>query len=120
MDDHAVVRQGLKSLMDSFADVEVIGEAANGMEAVRLAEILQPDVVVMDVNMPRMDGIDATRHIRHAHADVQVIGLSVHEDKETERAMRAAGAVGYLTRESASQELYRLISHLVQLRDKYV
>lgn len=119
VDDHALVRQGLRSVLDIHPDIEVVGEAGNGVEAIRLAESLQPDVVVMDVNMPTMNGIDATRQIRHHHSGIQVIGLSVRQDKETEQAMREAGAAGYLSKESASQELYRMIVHIVRVHQKY-
>lgn len=119
VDDHALVRQGFRSVLDIHPDIEVVGEAVNGVEAIRLTESLQPDVVVMDVNMPIMNGIDATRQIRSHHSGIQVIGLSVCQDKETEQAMREAGAAGYLSKESAGQELYRMIVHIVRVHQKY-
>ncbi|WP_447962908.1 response regulator [Nitrospira sp. Ecomares 2.1] len=119
VDDHAVVRQGLRSLLGAFSDIEVVGEAGDGIEAIRLTASLQPDVVVMDINMPKMNGIEATRQIRHHHPGIQVIGLSVRQDKETEQAMRGAGAAAYLSKESAGQELYRLIVQLVRMHQKF-
>ncbi|MDT3778822.1 response regulator transcription factor [Nitrospira sp. MA-1] len=119
MDDHAVVRQGLRSLLGAFSDIEVVGEAGDGIEAIRLTASLQPDVVVMDINMPKMNGIEATRQIRHHHPGIHVIGLSVRQDKETEQAMRGAGAAAYLSKESAGQELYRLIVQIVCMHQKF-
>ena len=119
VDDHAVVRQGLRSLLDAFPDIEVMGEAGDGIEAIRLTEFLQPDVVVMDVNMPKMNGIEATRQIRQNNSGIQVIGLSVCQDKETEQAMREAGAAAYLSKESAGQELYRMIVQIVRMHQKF-
>jgi CheY-like chemotaxis protein len=119
VDDHAVVRQGLRSLLDAWSDVEVVGEAGDGMEAIRLAESLQPDVVVMDINMPNMNGIEATRQIRQNHPHIHVIGLSVRQDKETEHAMREAGAAGYLSKETAGQDLYRMMASIVRLHQNF-
>ena len=76
VDDHAMVRQGLRSVLEGYEDIHIVGEAANGVEAIELAHSLSPDVVVMDVNMPRMDGIDATRAIKQANPAPLVIGLS--------------------------------------------
>jgi PAS domain S-box-containing protein len=115
VDDHAVVRQGLRSVLDAWSEVEVVGEAGDGIEAIRLTESLQPDVVVMDINMPHMNGIDATKQIRQNNPHIHVIGLSVRQDKETEQAMREAGAEGYLSKESAAQELYRMISEIIRV-----
>lgn len=119
VDDHAVVRQGLRSLLEALPDIEVIGEAGDGIEAIRLTEFLQPDVVVMDVNMPKMNGIEATRQIRQNNSGIQVIGLSVCQDKETEQAMREAGAAAYLFKESAGQELYRMIVQIIRMHQKF-
>ena len=119
VDDHAVVRQGLRSLLDAWPDVEVVGEAGDGIEAIRLTESLQPDVVVMDINMPNMNGIDATRQIRQNNPKIHVIGLSVRQDKETEKAMREAGAAGYLSKETAGQDLYRMVAHVVRLHESF-
>lgn len=119
VDDHAVVRQGLRSLLDAYSNVEVVGEAGDGIEAIRLTESLQPDVVVMDINMPNMNGIDATRQIRQNNPNIHVIGLSFRQDKETEQAMREAGAAGYLSKETAGQDLYRMIVHIVGLHQNF-
>jgi NarL family two-component system response regulator LiaR len=108
-DDHAVVRQGLRMFLGLDAELEVIGEAANGAEAVRLAADLKPDVVLMDLVMPVMDGIAAIRAIRSDLRDIEVIALtSVLEDASVVGAIRA-GAIGYLLKDTHADELCRAI-----------
>jgi two-component system, NarL family, response regulator LiaR len=108
-DDHAVVRQGLKMFLSLNAEFEIIGEATNGAEALRLAHQLTPDVVLMDLLMPEMDGITATAAIRRELPDTEVIALtSVLEDKSVTGAIRA-GAIGYLLKDTESDELIRAI-----------
>ncbi len=109
VDDHAMVRQGLRSLLDTYPDVEVVGEAADGEEAVASVERLHPAIVVMDINMPRQNGIDATVTIKARHPDILVIGLSVNPAGENQTAMLRAGASMLLTKEAAVDELYRAI-----------
>jgi PAS domain S-box-containing protein len=109
VDDHAMVRQGLRGLLAAYGDIDVVGEAANGEEAVALAARLQPDVVLMDVNMPKMDGIEATRRITQANGGAVIVGLSVQNHSHVERAMREAGAVAFVNKEAAVEELYRSI-----------
>lgn len=108
-DDHAMVRQGLCSVLKQYSDIEVVGEAANGEEALALADSLQPDVVLMDVTMPKLDGIEATRLVTRTHPGVVVIGLSVHTAGQVEAAMTEAGAVAFLNKEAAVDELYQTI-----------
>lgn len=114
VDDHAMVRQGLRSILDSYEDITIVGEAGNGLDAVNLARELKPHVVVMDLNMPIMDGIEATRRIKDACPSIIIIGLSVRNDREAEEAMRQAGASGYLTKESAAEQLHQAIGQLLQ------
>lgn len=104
-DDHSVVRDGLRALLDADSDIRVIGDAANGREAVRLARQLCPDVVIMDIAMPEMNGIEATQLIREASPSTQVLILSMHST--TEHVFRAlnAGARGYLLKASAGAEV---------------
>jgi len=109
VDDHSVVRQGLKMFLALDPDLDVVGEAADGAEALRLARELQPDVVLMDLLMPVMDGIAATAAIRKELPDVEVIALtSVLEDASVTGAVRA-GAIGYLLKDTQAEELVRAI-----------
>lgn len=108
-DDHGVVRQGLRIFLSRDPEIEVVGEAANGDDAVRMAHTLEPDVVLMDLLMPVMDGIEATRIIRSELPEVEVVALtSVLEDAAVTRAMRA-GAIGYLLKDTDAEELKRAI-----------
>ena len=109
VDDHAMVREGLRSILESYADLEVVGEAGDGMEAVKLARTRHPDVVVMDINMPRMDGIAATRQIKLDQPATAVIGISVQESAQVEQAMLSAGASKFLTKDRAAGHLYEAI-----------
>lgn len=105
VDDHSVVRQGLRMFLDSEAQFEVVGEAANGQEAVDLARHLLPDIVLMDLLMPVMDGVSATSAIRAELRDVEVVALtSVVEDRSVADAIRA-GAIGYLLKDAQAGEL---------------
>lgn len=109
VDDHAVVRQGLKMFLGLDPDLEVMGEAENGEEAIRLTRELSPDVVLMDLLMPVMDGIAAIEVIRRDFPDTEVIALtSVLEDEAVMKAMRA-GAIGYLLKDTQAEELRRAI-----------
>ena len=108
-DDHRIVRQGFAALMRSDEDIDVVGEAADGAEAIELARLLLPDVVVMDVSMPKMNGIDATRWLTANLPHVRVIGLSMHEDEPVALAMREAGAVAFVTKDGPSAALMAAI-----------
>jgi two-component system, NarL family, response regulator LiaR len=109
VDDHNVVRQGLKMFLGLDSELEIVGEAENGAEAVRLAAELKPDVVLMDMLMPVMDGIEATKLIRRDMPDTEVIALtSVLEDAAVVGAIKA-GAIGYLLKDTQSDELRRAI-----------
>ncbi len=104
-DDHELVRGGLRNFLDSHSDMEVIGEAENGRQAVQLALELVPDVVLIDVAMPGMNGIDATRQIVARAPHVKVLGLSMHESRGYVDGMLKAGAAGYLLKDHAFEEL---------------
>ena len=103
-DDHGFVRRALYMLLDE-PDIEIVGEGATGQEAVDLTRQLQPDVVLMDVSMPEMDGVQATHAIHAAWPHVGVIGLSIHEEDVQAAAMLAAGAVGYVPKTALQEQL---------------
>ena len=114
VDDHATMRQELRSVLDSYDDVEVVGEAANGIEAVAAVAQLQPRIVIMDINMPKQNGIEATAEIKARYPDVTVIGLSVNADGNNQAAMLRAGASSFLTKEAAVDQLYDVIQQAVR------
>jgi NarL family two-component system response regulator LiaR len=105
VDDHAVVRSGLTAFLLAFDDLELAGEASNGAEAVRLCSQLQPDVVLMDLVMPEMDGATATRAIRRACPQIQVIALTSFKEEELVQGALKAGAIGYLLKNVSADEL---------------
>ena len=113
VDDHAMVRQGLRSILETYPDLVVVAEASDGMEAVEVAREQQPDVVVMDINLPRLNGIDATKRIKKDVPKTLVIGLSVHYSSQTHRAVIEAGAAAVLSKEQATEDLYRTISQFL-------
>ena len=109
VDDHAVVRQGFKMILDAQSDMEIVGEAANGREAVELAADLHPEIVVMDVAMPELNGIEATRRVIAADPHIRVIALSMHKDSVYVREILRAGARGYLLKDSGADDLVKAI-----------
>jgi DNA-binding NarL/FixJ family response regulator len=104
-DDHAVVRQGFKMILAAQPDMEIVGEAGNGREAVEAAAQLRPDVIVMDVAMPELNGIEATRRIAENAPHTRVLALSMHKDSVYVREVLRAGARGYLLKDSPAPEL---------------
>ena len=104
-DDHAVVRQGFKMILAAQPDMEIVGEAGNGREAVELAGTLQPDVIVMDVAMPELNGIEATRRLADSSPRTRVLALSMHKDSVYVREILRAGARGYLLKDSIASDL---------------
>ena len=115
-DDHAVVRDGVRALLEKQADMAVVAEAADGREAAQLAEELLPDVVVMDVCMPNLNGIDATRRILAAHPHVGVVILSMHQDESYVLRSLKAGAKGYLLKDSLRSDVLEAIRAVAQGR----
>lgn len=110
VDDHDVVRSGLKALLRSSSSFAIVGEAADGEEAVRRVNELLPDVVMMDISMPKLDGIGATRLIKQQHPDVRVIILTVYEDEEYVYQILHAGASGYVLKNAGKQEIFSAIT----------
>ncbi|GAB4545468.1 MAG: response regulator transcription factor [Anaerolineae bacterium] len=108
-DDHAVLRAGLQALLNAEEDIEVIGEAENGRQAVEMAHSLRPDVILMDVTMPGIGGLEATRRIKADHPEIQVLALTMHDDASYLRDILKAGGSGYVLKEAASSELLSAI-----------
>ncbi|MEP7120587.1 MAG: response regulator transcription factor [Byssovorax sp.] len=112
-EDHAMLRGGVRAMLEAAGGVEVIGEASDGREAVKLAERLRPDVIVMDVAMPQLNGIEATRQIHAASPKIAIIILSMYGDREYIREALRAGASAYLLKEAAFSELWTAIREVV-------
>lgn len=108
-DDHIVVRQGLRALLAAEEDIEIVGEADNGRQAVQLARRLQPEVVVMDIAMPVLNGLEATRQISRALPACKVLILSSYSDDEYVQQLTEAGAAGYLVKQTAANDLLKAI-----------
>lgn len=104
-DDHSILRSGVKLLIEAESDMEVVGEASNGAEAVSLTRSLNPDVVVMDISMPDMSGIEATRAIKARHEDTNVVGLTMHSEDRYFFELLKAGAAGYVLKGGSPHEL---------------
>jgi DNA-binding NarL/FixJ family response regulator len=104
-DDQRVVREGLAMLLGLLPDVEVVGTAANGEEALALADELRPDVILMDLRMPRVDGVAATRRLRDSHPEIKVVVLTTYADDRSVIDALRAGALGYLTKDAGADEI---------------
>lgn len=109
VDDHDVVRTGLRSFLETQPGLKVVAEAKNGLDAIEKAKATQPDIVLMDITMPDMDGMEATRQLKKILPDCLVLALTVHADKQYFMEMLAAGASGYITKQAAADELVAAI-----------
>src|SRR5512134_1057664 len=109
VDDHAVVRSGLKMLLENERDVEIVGEASSASEAMEAATRLKPNVILMDIGLPDLSGIDATREIKKRVSDVAIVALTIHEDEEYFFKMLESGASGYVPKRAAPEELLTAI-----------
>jgi DNA-binding NarL/FixJ family response regulator len=109
VDDHTILRQGIHALLAREPDIEVVGEAADGLEALDEVSRLEPHVVIMDLVMPHMNGLEATRQIREQHPDVRILILSMYDDDEYVREIIQAGASGYVLKRVATEDLVKAI-----------
>jgi DNA-binding NarL/FixJ family response regulator len=114
VEDHGLVRAGLRTLLEALPDVYVVGEASDGSDAVKLIEQLHPDIVLMDISMPRLNGIEAIRRAIKLQPRPRILVLSMHTDKEYVRAALAAGAAGYLLKAAEREELATAIATIVR------
>ena len=110
VDDHTIVRQGIKALLDTQEGIEVVGEAEDGREAIEKAKQMAPNVIVIDITMPNLNGIEATRQIKKINPEIKVLVLTVHDNEEYIHRILQAGASGYLLKESAVSELVSAIN----------
>lgn len=109
VDDHQVMRNGLVKLLTQEPDINIVGEASNGIEAIDFVQGLQPDVIIMDITMPKMDGIETTRRIHQEFPKIQIIGLSMHEEDEYSTLMKKAGATDLLNKGGPSEQLFAAV-----------
>ena len=105
VEDHEVVRTGLRMLLEDQRDMKILGEAENGTEALKMVEELQPDVVIMDITLPDISGIEATRNLKQLHPDLNIVALTIHEDEQYFFQMLKAGAAGYIPKRAAPEDL---------------
>ena len=119
VDDHTIMREGLRLLLEKMPEVEVVAEADDGFQAINLAKSLVPDVVVMDVGMPELNGVEATSVILADNPDIKVIALSVYSDRQYILGMLKAGASGYVLKAAAGEELFRAIEAVTKNK-KYI
>ncbi|OGV60337.1 MAG: DNA-binding response regulator [Lentisphaerae bacterium RIFOXYA12_FULL_48_11] len=116
VDDHKMIRDGLRSLLEKHSNIEVIGEAADGQAAVQTARKLSPEIIIIDIGMPELNGIEATRQITALKCKPKVIGLSMHADRRYVAQMLKAGASGYILKDSAFEELVQAIETVAKGR----
>jgi DNA-binding NarL/FixJ family response regulator len=113
-DDHPMIRAGIRSLLRKAPDIEIVGEARNGAEAMRLVEELQPDVLLLDMEMPVLKGIEVARRLRAAGSPVRILALSAHSDRQYILGMLASGASGYLTKEEGLEKIVEAIRRVAK------
>ncbi len=109
VDDHEIVRTGISMLLESETDLSIVGEASTGAQALEMASQLQPDVVIMDITLPDISGIEVTRQLKAQHPEIAVVALTIHEDQQYFFEMLQAGADGYVPKRAASEDLIKAI-----------
>lgn len=114
VDDVTTVRKGLSTILQLMDDIKIVGEGENGLEAIRLAEQLKPDVILMDLAMPMLDGFEATRRIKAKHPEIGVIAFSIHDDVKTREKACAAGADAFIEKEAETQLLISAIREVAE------
>jgi DNA-binding NarL/FixJ family response regulator len=112
-DDHEVVRQGIRMILEARPDWEICGEAENGQEAIRLASELRPDIIIMDITMPVMSGLDAARELSKLRLPSRVLIFTMHESKSLDSSVRKVGADGYVVKSRASRDLIEALERLL-------
>ncbi len=112
VDDHVMFRQGLKRILEERPDLEVVGEVDCGLELLKLLERLVPDLIILDISMPRLRGLEAIREVKMSHSNVKILVLTMHKDKEYLHQAVTAGAAGYLLKEDADSELFLAIDRV--------
>jgi DNA-binding NarL/FixJ family response regulator len=114
VDDHEIMREGMSALLRKYSEFEVVGQASDGRQAMDMTDQLKPDVVIMDIGMPNLNGIDATRQLLSMYPKLKIMALSTHSDGSVVAKMIRAGAVGYMLKESAFEELVEGLNTLMQ------
>lgn len=114
VDDHAVVRDGIRARFERYPEFEVVGEAINGRDAIQRCDELMPDVVLMDISMPVMNGMDAARYLRDSYPEIKVIILTMHEHKEYIQGVIRCGAQGYIVKDVSAQEMISAIKTVLE------
>jgi DNA-binding NarL/FixJ family response regulator len=120
VDDHTFIRRGIQSILDSSPGWEYCGEAENGIAAVRMAAEIKPDIIIMDVSMPGLNGLEATRVIHEAQPEIKIVLLTLHDSVEILRSGFQAGAQAYLLKSEAEQELLRALSSITNGKSVYI
>jgi two-component system, NarL family, response regulator NreC len=120
VDDHTFIRRGIQSILDSSPGWDYCGEAENGIAAIRMAAELKPDIIVMDVSMPGLNGLEATRVIHEAQPEIKIVLVTLHDSVEILRSGFQAGAQGYLLKSEAEQELLRALRSITDGNNVYV
>lgn len=116
-DDHDLVRTGMKRLLDDIADIDVVAEARNGQEAIKLVEKHHPNIILLDINMPELNGLEATRKLRHSFPELKILIVSMHNDELFPQRLLKAGANGYLTKDTGIDEINHAIHEVMKGRN---